>query len=1003
MLGLVLIGGLLTAQAPTGRIMGTVLDDEGLPLPGVTVEATSPKMVGKATTITDVDGIYHLLALPSGIYTISFSLTAFNTVVRKDIVIRLEETMTVNITMTPGKLEEEIIVTGEAPLIDVKSTAKAMTFSKEMFSTLPKGRNFDTLVTAIPGVNVEPYVGGISIDGASGGENMFYIDGVDITHLDSGKIAQSAAFEFVEEVQIKASGYQAEFGGSMGGVINVITRSGGNKYQGELIGYYSGSILRSKERDTLRLGLYDVTIAEYVNYQDIYGKDKINRYEVGFSLGGYIIKDRLWFFGSFLPAFQKTTRPVHWIPEGVAPDSDHTQNRTYWNGSVKMTFQPLRGLRLSANFVSNFSKYRGDLPSREGISEPEKAWGDYGFDYPNWSAGFSADYTIGNNFLITTRGGFFRENTCNQQVQPTEPRYRFRQQHPGATNVTNYMFPEIPSDYVKPRGWSNMSSSESYVLNKQMRERLSAGLDLTYYAKLVGEHSLKAGIQLVRIEEDIDNTAKYEQICLGWDRDFVFLDTAETVRGKYGHYSVEGGMSGPYGVFGNPISIRWAIFLQDSWTPDFLDNRLTLNFGVRAEKEDVPSFSDLPEYEHSPVKFSFTDKIAPRFGFIYDVFGDASLKVFGSYGFYYDVMKVDLALSKYGGRRWISDYYTLDDWDFYKIGNGNYPGTYIHSYNWRLPGFDVTDPNLMPTVQSELSFGAEKKIIENLSASIRVVYKHLIQAIHDAGQLTPEGELYYVVNPGFGWSLPVSQGGIFPDMYPPCPKAQREYWAVNFNLDKRFSNNWLAGFSYTWSRLWGNYSGLGSSDEWGRTTPNHDRRWDQWWLMFDKNLEECVGLLGVDRPHQFKFYGSYTFDFGLTVGILTNGLSGIPVTRELRCGTEGYYPDGRFTDGRTPFLFFANVYAEYNLKVTDGYRIQLSLNVDNVFDVKTARRKWNRMNQTNVMLTDEERLTGWSYDMTAHTATTDKRVISWLPDPRYMMESDFYPPLEARIGVKIIF
>jgi len=132
-------------------------------------------------------------------------------------------------------------------------------------------------------------------------------------------------------------------------------------------------------------------------------------------------------------------------------------------------------------------------------------------------------------------------------------------------------------------------------------------------------------------------------------------------------------------------------------------------------------------------------------------------------------------------------------------------------------------------------------------------------------------------------------------------------------------------------------------------------------------------------------------------------MSGIPVTRELHTGLEGYYPDSRLTDGRTPFLMFANVYAEYNLKVTDRYRIQLNLNVDNIFDVKTARRIHTLMNQTSVVLTDDERLAGWDYDENAHTLTTNARTATWIPDPRFLQETTFYPPLSARIGLKIIF
>ena len=125
---------------------------------------------------------------------------------------------------------------------------------------------------------------------------------------------QGVAFEFVDEVQVKASGYQAEYGGSLGGVINVITRQGGNAFHGEVLGYYSGSRLNGKERDTLRLNPYDVNTAEYVNYQDLYGKDQVDRFEAGFNLGGYVLKDKLWFLRLLPAGLPETTRHVDFDP-----------------------------------------------------------------------------------------------------------------------------------------------------------------------------------------------------------------------------------------------------------------------------------------------------------------------------------------------------------------------------------------------------------------------------------------------------------------------------------------------------------------------------------------------------------------------------------------------------------------------------------------------------------------------------------------------------------------
>ena len=274
-IAIILITAPLFSQMPTkGTLTGTVTDTEsGSPLPGVTVEATSPSLLGKSTAVTDGSGRYRMLSLNPGLYSITFSLDGFNTVTRTEIVVNINATVTVDITMGLGAIEEEVTVIGQSPLVDVKSTTKGMTITKIMFEILPKGRNFDTLVTAVPGVNNEPWLGGVSVDGASAAENMYFVDGTDITRIDTGRAGQGAAFEFVEEVQIIASGYEAEYGGAIGGVVSVITRQGGNAYHGELIGYYSGSKLDGKERDVLRQDPDNRRVAEYFNYQDAYGKD----------------------------------------------------------------------------------------------------------------------------------------------------------------------------------------------------------------------------------------------------------------------------------------------------------------------------------------------------------------------------------------------------------------------------------------------------------------------------------------------------------------------------------------------------------------------------------------------------------------------------------------------------------------------------------------------------------------------------------------------------------
>jgi hypothetical protein len=244
-------------------------------------------------------------------------------------------------------------------------------------------------------------------------------------------------------------------------------------------------------------------------------------------------------------------------------------------------------------------------------------------------------------------------------------------------------------------------------------------------------------------------------------------------------------------------------------------------------------------------------------------------------------------------------------------------------------------------------------------------------------------------------------GGQLAPGTPYLPKAKREYLGVNLALEKRFSDNWMGGASYTWSKLSGNYSGLYSSDE-IRNSPNGERAFDLWYIMYDKSLKPLDGVLASDRTHAFKAYGSYAFPFGLTVGGIFNAMSGTPVTEEWMLDTAGYYPFNRGNMGRTPFLTFANLYAEYNLKLGKN-TLQVSVNVDNVYDTKTARliyaaKYWDNVgpqtaNESDVLY------------MQRHLIAND-----WQPnsdpgmlDPLFGKEDAFYPPLSIRLGLRFIF
>ena len=275
----------------TGDLAGKVLDRSGGPLPGAMLEATSPSLQGTRAAVSRADGAYWIPAVPPGNYIVKVTMPGFKRAEKKATV-ALDSTETVDFALELVR-EEAVVVTGEAPVVDTTSTTTGTNYPANVIVHLPVGRNYADIVRSNPGVNTD--MGetqgrslALSVYGATSAENQWVIDGVNTTNVVKGIQGKAINTEFVQEVEVKTGGYQAEYGRSMGGVINVITKSGGNDTRGEVFGYYDSTATSAKplitandQTDT------SMRIASY------------ERQDVGADLGGFIVKDKLWFFGAY--------------------------------------------------------------------------------------------------------------------------------------------------------------------------------------------------------------------------------------------------------------------------------------------------------------------------------------------------------------------------------------------------------------------------------------------------------------------------------------------------------------------------------------------------------------------------------------------------------------------------------------------------------------------------------------------------------------------------------
>ena len=291
LVSLSLLGGRTAGGQTTGSISGRVVDPSGAPISGVTVEATSQSLQGARTIVTAGDGVYRFPAVPPGSYQIRATRSGFRAV-GKAATVSLDATTTVDLTLQLST-EEQVLVSGEAPPIDLTSTTGGTNYTSRVITRLPTARNYADIVRSNPGVSTdrgdtEGRSLALTIYGATSAENQWIIDGVNTTNVFKGVQGKAINNEFVQEVEVKTGGYQAEYGRALGGVINVITKSGGNEFHGDAFLYYDSTGTAAEKE--FRPG--DSGIAQ----MRVVGG---NRFDYGADLGGFLLKDRLWFFGAY--------------------------------------------------------------------------------------------------------------------------------------------------------------------------------------------------------------------------------------------------------------------------------------------------------------------------------------------------------------------------------------------------------------------------------------------------------------------------------------------------------------------------------------------------------------------------------------------------------------------------------------------------------------------------------------------------------------------------------
>ena len=235
--------------------------------------------------VTGSDGAYRILLLPLGEYEVAIQHPSYQPVTVKPVVVRLGRTTAVPpVQLAPqGQLIEQVEVKGKPPIIDPVSTTAGGSLSAGVFDNLPVTRDYMSIAALLPHVSVSYLGDGVSIAGATGFENRYFIDGIDMTEGVLGSVGTSLPPDFIQEVQVKTAGYEAEYRSALGGVVNVVTPNGSNDLTGKFIGYWTSDLVSAeRKQSSAALQQKDYT-----------------QYDVGFTLSGPIVRDRAWYFVAF--------------------------------------------------------------------------------------------------------------------------------------------------------------------------------------------------------------------------------------------------------------------------------------------------------------------------------------------------------------------------------------------------------------------------------------------------------------------------------------------------------------------------------------------------------------------------------------------------------------------------------------------------------------------------------------------------------------------------------